>query len=243
MNRHADVDRPLLVLAGGFGTRLRSAVRHVPKPLAPVSDRPFLQHLTERWVAQGVRRFVFLLHHDAALIEAFLDEQQRVGTLDGCDVSVTVEPTPLGTGGAVAFAVAERALTGTFLVTNADTWLGEAIVPISAAESPAMAVVRVDNTERYGRVHVADGRVTSFEEKTATMGAGWINAGLYALDATLFANWNGAPYSLERELFPGLVEARQLHAVPVETEFIDIGIPEDYARFCRWPDADRVGAP
>jgi D-glycero-alpha-D-manno-heptose 1-phosphate guanylyltransferase len=232
----------LLVLAGGFGTRLRSAVADVPKPLAPVMNRPYLHYLIENWIAQGVDRFIFLLHHQADLICAFLQALQNEGHLKDCQINTVTEPQPLGTGGAVAYAVRELEMMGPFLVANADTWLEFGIGQIAAASVPAIGIVQVANSERYGRVRTEHGSVVSFEEKQAIAGAGWINAGLYHLHADLFGDWDGEPFSLERELFPKLVGGG-LRAVPLQTEFIDIGIPEDYFRFCRWIESGKIGAP
>lgn len=231
----------LLVLAGGFGTRLRSAVSDVPKPLAPVVDRPFLHYLIESWVEQGVTQLTFLLYHQADLIEAFLKRQKAEGRLKGCELRTLSEPQPLGTGGAIAYAVQQFRLTGSFLVTNADTWLGSGVEQVSAASMPAMAIVRVENSERYGCVEVRQNSVVAFEEKQDSAGPGWINAGLYHLHADLFQDWNGQPFSLERELFPKLATTGQLQAVPLETDFIDIGIPDDYFRFDRWIGSQKAG--
>lgn len=219
---------------------MRSAVSAVPKPLAPIGDRPFLSFLIESWIAQGVTQMTFLLHHQAELIEAFLARQQTEG-LQGCEVRTLREPQPLGTGGAVAYAVQQLRLSGPFLVTNADTWLGAGIAQTAAAAAPALASVAVDNTERYGRIQVKQDRVVAFEEKQDSSGPGSINAGLYHLHAELFQDWKGEPFSLERELFPKLVAAGQLRAVPLKTDFIDIGIPDDYYRFCRWIDSEKTG--
>jgi NDP-sugar pyrophosphorylase family protein len=238
------VKRPteLLVLAGGFGTRLRSVVSEVPKPLAPVVGRPYLHYLIESWIDQGVSTLTFLLHHQTDLIKAFLEQQKNEGRLAGCEVRTLTEPQPLGTGGAVAYAVRQLQLTESFLVTNADTWLGSGVGQVFETAAPAMAVVRVGNSERYGSVRFEQSRAFAFEEKQNTSGPGWINAGLYHLHADLFGAWNGQPYSLERELFPKLVAAGGLQVAPLETDFIDIGIPEDYFRFCRWIESGKAGA-
>lgn len=231
----------LLVLAGGFGTRLRPAVSDVPKALAPVAGQPFLQYLIDAWLEQGLTQLTFLLHHQADLIEAFLEQQKATGRLADCEIRISCEPQALGTGGAVAYAVRQLGLTGSFLVTNADTWIGTGIARVSAAAMPAIGIVRVGNSERYGGVKVQQGKIVSFEEKRDSAGPGWINAGLYHLHADLFRSWDGQPFSLERELFPKLVAAGQLHAAPLETEFIDIGIPDDYHRFSRWIDSEKSG--
>lgn len=231
----------LLVLAGGFGTRLRSAVADVPKPLAPVSGKPYLHYLIESWIEQGVSRMTFLLHHQAEKIEAFLEMQESGGHLRGCEYRTVTEPRPMGTGGAVAYAVRQSGMTGPFLVANADTWLGTGIDAVGKAGAPAMAIVHVDNAERYGSVRTAQGKVTGFEEKQASAGPGWINAGLYQLHAGMFDDWDHQPFSLEAKLFPKLAGAALLTAVPLEADFIDIGIPQDYFRFCEWMENRKAG--
>lgn len=235
MNRPTE----LLVLAGGFGTRLRSAVGVVPKPLAPVGDRPFLYYLVENWVHQGVSKMAFLLHHKSKYIEDYLRELKAEGRLKNCDVQALTEPEPLGTGGAVAFAVRQLGLSGSFLVANADTWLGSGVQPLSYESSPAMAVLPSETTERYGGVRVHEGRVVSFQEKQSSQGPGLINAGLYHLPAAIFQQRPVTPFSLERDVFPELAATGQLRAVELKTDFIDIGIPDDYFRFCRWVQSGR----
>lgn len=231
----------LLVLAGGFGTRLQSVLPGTPKALAPVGEAPFLALQLENWVAQGIRSFVFLLHHQANQITDFLDTVKS-GLLKDCEVVSLVEPAPMDTGGAVAYAVRELGLDGDFLVTNADTWLGSGIRELTASHAPAMAVIRLDDSSRYGQVQFDDShRVTAFTEKNALGAPGWINAGLCRLRADMFDNWDGSRFSLERQTFPELVQRGELRAVAIEPDFIDIGIPEDYQRFCRWIEAGRKG--
>lgn len=229
----------LLVLAGGFGTRLKTAVADVPKALAPVGEVPFLHLQLEHWIEQGLREFTFLLHHQADQIIAFL-QGQKEGLLNGCQADWLIEPVPMDTGGALAHAVKALDLNNDFLMTNADTWLCGGIDEMMQSPSPAMAVVNLPDVSRYGQVHYdLHQRVTAFTEKTDQCATGWINAGLCHLDAALFHDWNGLPFSLERNLFPKLVQARNLTAVPLHTDFIDIGVPDDYHRFCRWVVAGR----
>lgn len=229
-----------MVLAGGFGTRLRSVVSTVPKPLAPVAGLPFLQYLIECWLEQGVAKLTFLLHYQADTIAGFLESQQGRELLRGCAVQILIEPQPLGTGGAVAYAVQQSNLTEPFLVANADTWLGSGLRDVLADAPPTIGVVRVANSERYGSVRFEGHRILAFKEKQHAKGAGWINAGLYHLRPDLFRDWNGLPFSLEGDLFPDLAAAGHLRATRVETEFIDIGIPEDYMRFCDWIDSGKT---
>jgi D-glycero-alpha-D-manno-heptose 1-phosphate guanylyltransferase len=231
----------LLVLAGGFGTRLQSVLLGMPKALAPVGGVPFLALQLDNWIAQGIRSFVFLLHHQADQITGFLDTVKS-GLLKDCEFVTLVEPAPMDTGGAVAHAVRELGLDGDFLVTNADTWLGSGIQKLTASRSPAMAVTRLDDSSRYGQVQFDDcHRVTAFTEKKALGAPGWINAGLCRLRADMFNNWDGSRFSMETQTFPELVQRGEFRAVPIEPDFIDIGIPEDYRRFCRWIESGRKG--
>ena len=224
----------LLVLAGGFGTRLKTAVSDVPKALAPVLGKPFLQFQLELWISQGIQNFTFLLHYQADQIIDFL-EVQKVKNIDHCTFDWVVEGRPLDTGGAVANAIQHFEYEGEFLLVNADTWLGGGINEMSFSQSPSLAVVELDNIDRYGRVFIDNNSfITRFEEKSKTSKGGWINAGLSKLSADLFEGWGGCQFSIERELYHSLARKNALAAVKLYCGFIDIGIPEDYKRFCSW---------
>ena len=226
----------MLVLAGGFGTRLQSVVSEVPKALAPVGQTSFLYLQMEHWIAQGLKSFVFLLHHQANLIVDFLIAEKN-GLLKDCEVEWLIEPAPLDTGGAVAYAVEQLKLSENFLLTNADTWLGTGIKDVCQSRAPSVAVVYLHDASRYGQVQFDDQcHVTAFSEKVDNKKPGWINAGLCLLNADLFKSWDGQPFSLEKVTFPMLVAEGELMAVNFKTDFIDIGIPEDYKRFCNWID-------
>jgi NDP-sugar pyrophosphorylase family protein len=242
MTSLGDEGTELLVLAGGFGTRLRAAVADVPKPLAPIHGRPFLEFQIAHWIKQRVTSMTFLLYYEAEKIQSFLDAMQREAARGGCRLRSVVEPSPLGTGGAIAHAVRRLELSGTFIVANADTWLGGGVQDVSQSASPAVAVVAVEDVSRYGSVRLRGDRVVEFTEKSSNTGRKWINGGLYHLHADLFRDWDGKSYSLERELLPKLSSDGRLWAVRLQTDFVDIGVPEDYFRFCRWIDSGRVAA-
>lgn len=232
----------MLILAGGFGTRLRNMVKDVPKPLAPVGSMPFLHYQVEHWIAQGIRSFVFLLHHQADLIDRFIKERHS-SLLVNCEVKSIIEPQPLDTGGAVAYAVKQLGLEGEFMVTNGDTWLGSGVRELANAGPNTMVVVRQEEVSRYGLVDFDNaGFVCGFREKGESRGAGWINAGMGLFLAEHFRKWNGQRLSLEKDVFPELLAGRQLKVLPLESDFIDIGVPADYLRFCRWQESGREGS-
>jgi len=231
----------LLVLAGGFGTRLKSVVTDVPKALAPIGDVSFLHLQLAQWRHQGLQDFVFLLHHQANLIIDFIN-CEKYGVLKNCKVQWIIEPIPMGTGGALAHAINQLDITGDFLTTNADTWLGSGIQEVWLKAAPAMAVVKVADASRYGRVEFDNNNtVTAFHEKSSIGGNGWINAGLGHFHSDLFSDWNHQPFSLEKNKISQWTNAGILKAVKLESEFIDIGIPEDYYRLCSWINSEKVG--
>ena len=232
--------KPLVVLAGGFGTRLRELVTDVPKPLAPVAGKPFIVHLIEHWVEQDVKEFIFLLHFEASLIKTILLElfsDERF-----CDIKhdMVVESKPLGTGGAILNAVSELGITDSFLVVNADTWLGYGFKELSLATPCALAAVSVPNSQRYGSLVFDEHGISKFEEKSNSNGEAFISSGLYHLLPNIFDEFDsGSFFSLEEDIFPNLVSKNLLGVIKLETSFIDIGIPEDYLKFCKWIDNEK----
>tara|TARA_B110001452_G_scaffold253599_1_gene244463 strand:+ start:1375 stop:2085 length:711 start_codon:yes stop_codon:yes gene_type:complete len=232
----------LLVLAGGFGSRLRSVVSDVPKPLAPINGIPFLSFQLDNWASQGIKEFIFLLHFEANVIIEFLKKWNNLEANQDIEMRFVIEHIPLGTGGSVANAVQKLNLTSNFLVTNADTWLGSGIQELSHASAPVISVVEVANAKRYGTI-VFDKNlcVTRFTEKIESGNSGWINAGLSLLHPETFTSWDGKENSLEADYFPSLVKKNCLIALPLKDNFIDIGIPEDYHRFCKWIEQSQEG--
>jgi NDP-sugar pyrophosphorylase family protein len=230
---------PLYVLAGGLGTRLQSVLGGAPKALASVNGRPFLSFQIENWLKQGIRSFVFLLHYQADVLVDYLKSEENK-LLKDSDVQFSVEPQPMGTGGAVAYAIKQMDLVGDFLLVNADTWIGSGIVEMMNAPSPSILVIKSKNTSRYGEVIFNERQiVTAFLEKNTKSNIGWINAGIGRMNSSFFINWNEQPFSLEEYTFPHLVEKKALIAVNCDTDFIDIGVPKDYLRFCHWIDSGK----
>ena len=227
--------KKLFVLAGGLGTRLRSLVSDVPKPLAPVAGRPFLMHLIDNWVAQGVKEFVFLLHYESAQIRQLLTNISDYPEFSDIKFIWIVEDVPLGTGGSILNAIKKLEIKESFLIANADTWLQSGIAALSKEAPNIIASVGVPNCQRYGALTFDGDNVTDFIEKSSVQGRGYVSSGLYHLDPNIFDSFEvGSCFSLEDDVFPGLVLSRQLRSIKLIAEFIDIGVPEDYLNFCNW---------
>jgi D-glycero-alpha-D-manno-heptose 1-phosphate guanylyltransferase len=221
-----------IVLAGGLGTRLRSAVADRPKCLAPIGSRPFLQIELESLLAAGVDEVVLSLGHMADLVVA----ESRRWPLQG-RIRHVIETSPLGTGGAIAHAMDSLGLEEV-LVANGDTHLDGKIAGMLAAldrgagERLRMALVHVIDRGRFGGVEIdSSARVGRFLEK-GQHGPGLINAGLYRLLRTALPDRHPGSYSLEADVLPTLVAQRAVTALPIDGRFTDIGVPDDYFRFC-----------
>ena len=236
-----NIKLPLIVLAGGLGTRIKSVLGECPKALAPIVDKPFLHLQIEQWLKQGMTAFIFLLQHNAEMIIEFLRNESN-GLLKNCQVKYIVEPVPMGTGGAVSFALKQLEFEGDFILTNADTWLSSGVSQVADAVSPSILAVKVKNVGRYGELRFDQQlTVTDFCEKSANLNSGWINAGVSHLNSRFFSQWDGKPFSIETVLYPRLVEKGMLKALPLELNFIDIGVPQDYQRFCSWVSSGKLG--
>jgi len=215
-----------IVLAGGLGTRLANVVRDVPKPMAPVCGRPFLEYLLDDLIQQGVTRVILAVcHKKEVIIEHF---GVQYGSAEIC---YSVEDVPLFTGGAV-----KKGLT---LCRDAYVWVvnGDSYFQVSLAEMErfakaqgcpvTIAVKSMTGFSRYGRVEVdPEHRVIAFREKSFCT-QGLINGGVYLLEAHSLDSYPDA-FSMENDCFPQFLQGRKIAAYQSDGFFIDIGVPDDY---------------
>lgn len=222
-----------ILLAGGKGTRLRPLTLHTPKPIVPIFDRPFLSYQIGllRQVPEIDEVILSLNYQPRRLEETFGD-----GSSLGLRLRYVVEPSPLGTGGAIKYAA--RGIDDTIVVFNGDVMTAvdvAAVVAQHRARSAKATIVLtpVDNPSAYGLVESdADGNVRRFLEKPSPeeITCDTINAGIYVLEPETFDRIpTGTPYSIERGYFPSLVERGEAFSAYVERGYwIDIGTPEKY---------------
>lgn len=222
---------PIIVLAGGFGTRLKSELGNLPKALADINGKPFIEILLNNLISNGFRNFIFSLYYKSNQIIDFLDVFKK-NLSTSCKFQYVVEPKALGTGGAVAYVVSRLKLKDELFVINSDTWIGSGHQEISLQNYNTIGLIEMDDCSRYGKVVIdIDNFILSFLEKDKMKSKGLINAGIYRLKSSLFYNWNKQPFSIENSLFPFLVKNKQLKGIKLDTTFTDIGIPEDYKKF------------
>ena len=216
-----------IVLAGGFGTRLKQIVPDLPKPMAPSAGRPVLEILLTSLFRKGFTRVVLSLGFMSEKIIGHFGDSYL-----GMELVHEVESQPLGTGGAVRAALA-RCVSDHVFVFNGDTYLDLEVDDLERLwqtnRRPVVVVRAVPDTARFGRVEVCDGRIDAFLEKGKS-GPGLINAGCYVLPQHALDPFPlGQPFSLETEFFIKLTKFIRFDAFVTHGHFIDIGVPDDYA--------------
>jgi len=218
-----------IVLAGGLGTRLRGVVDDIPKPMAPVQGRPFLAFVLDQLVEAGFETAILAVGYRHEAIRSYFGEDYRSLALH-----YSVEREPLGTGGAIRMACTQ-ASQGDIFVLNGDTYVeldfrAMLHVHVQRRAQLTVAACEVPDVARYGALLVANGFIRGFSEKGHS-GPGWINAGAYVMGSELTERLPppGA-FSFERDVLIPEVKSIQPLAFPVAGLFVDIGVPEDYAR-------------
>lgn len=219
-----------VVLAGGLGTRLRSAVADLPKPMANVSDRPFLEYLLDYWIGQGVSRIILSVGYKREMIVQHFGEQYR-----GVPITYVEEDTPLGTGGGLVLA--SRRLIEPFLLINGDTYFEASLQEIKIAHLKngarlTIGLFRANESGRYGGVDLDDyGWIKALKSAKGEAGA-LANGGVYFIEPNMINGGQfipGEKYSLEDQIIGQIIEAGfPILGLEQNGKFLDIGIPADY---------------
>lgn len=217
-----------IVLAGGFGTRLRQVVSDVPKPMAPVAGRPFLEIVLNSLAIKGITKVVLSVGFMGEKIISYFGASYA-----DMEVAYAIEDEPLGTGGGVRLAM-EQITDDHVFVFNGDTFLDleTSLVQLhwQHQKRPMIIGSEVPDTDRFGRLLASNGLVTGFTEKGVS-GPGLINAGCYVLERHQLDQFAlKVPFSLESEFLRPAVARGDFDVFVTRGIFIDIGIPEDYAR-------------
>jgi D-glycero-alpha-D-manno-heptose 1-phosphate guanylyltransferase len=222
-----------IILAGGFGTRLRASVSHLPKPMAPIHERPFLAYLLDYLNYQGIKNVVFVVHYLREKIQAYFQS-----TYKGMHIDFVIEEGPLGTGGALLHALSSIkniALCGPIFVLNGDTFVRLNYQTMLDAHKKnnallTIALRHVNNCSRYSRADLKDNRIISFKEH-GTDTPGFINAGVYLIDPKLFSSYQlPKHFSFKRDFILPFCSEIRPQAFTTDEYFIDIGEPDDYRR-------------
>jgi D-glycero-alpha-D-manno-heptose 1-phosphate guanylyltransferase len=219
-----------IVLAGGLGTRLRSVVPDLPKCMAPINGIPFLSYLIDHLTTEGITKFIFALGYKSDEFIHFLNKK-----LPNNNYSIVIEDEPLGTGGAIKLA-ANEASSKDIIALNGDSLYKANLnqlmqFHLQNNSDCTLALKPMHQFERYGSVEINDNAtIASFEEKKF-METGFINGGVYAINiASFLAKALPNQFSLEKDYLEKYASEGKFYGNIQEAYFIDIGIPEDFAK-------------
>ena len=223
----------VIILAGGKGTRLKSIISDIPKPMAPIGSTPFLDFLIQSLKKQSIKKIVLSTGYKSEIIEQYFGNGDQE-----INISYYREKEPLGTGGAIKAAIS-LIDSDLVLILNGDTFFNVDIQSLLAFHSQKDADITitmrsVEKVDRYGAMHVDDeGRVIKFAEK-AYIESGFINGGIYVMNRHLLEEYDlPERFSLENDFFAAYIERLKIYGKAYNNYFIDIGIPDDYEKACR----------
>ncbi len=219
-----------IILAGGMGTRLKSVVKEVPKPMAPINGKPFLEYLLNHLIKNGIERVIFSVGFKSNIIaDHFGDKYQN------CELVYVYEDEPLGTGGAIKEAM-NSVTEEHVLVTNGDSLFitdiqGQFVFHQNKGADVTLGLKELKDFDRYGTVLVdANSRIHDFQEKTAVK-EGLINGGVYIFKVDSFISIDfPQKFSVENNYFQLFTKVHKFYGYQSDGYFLDIGIPSDFAK-------------
>ncbi len=218
---------PAIILCGGLGTRLAKELPNIPKGLAPINQKAFLD-IQIKWLEdQGITEIILATGHKSDQIEEHFAENPP----KKAKIQFSKESTPLGTGGALINAL-DLIQSPTFFALNGDSFCETDLTTLQKTHLKnhadiTLTITPLKNTSRFGTITINnDSQITSFNEKTASSKEGYINAGIYCISHKWLSQFknNPMPLSLEKDIFE--THLGKAMAVISNSSFIDIGTPE-----------------
>ncbi|MDP2424257.1 MAG: nucleotidyltransferase family protein [Bacteroidales bacterium] len=220
-----------IILAGGLGTRLQPVLKDIPKVMAPIGGRPFLEYLLDYMLGQNISHIVLSVGYQYQQVIYHFGNKYR-----DIELTYAIENEPLGTGGGIMLAM-QQCHQDEVLIFNGDTLFTidtrdflyrhlHSIAPIS------IAMRQVEDVSRYGQIRTDErGLVTAFGEKSDKPEPGWINGGIYLINRNFFTYQNfTVPFSIEKDCFTVYYKQKLISGFPYHAYFLDIGVPEDFER-------------
>ena len=221
-----DTTKEAIILCGGLGTRLRSVISDVPKPMAPIKNKPFLAFVLEYLKKQNISRVVLAVSYKYEIIQEYFGNSYL-----GIQILYSIEKEPLGTGGAILEAL-NLINSDSCYVLNGDTFFDVNLDRLKLDNSDiCVALKPMKNFDRYGSVDIDNNSyISAFNEKKFTSN-GLINGGVYLIKKNIFNSFNlHNKFSFE-EFFQENFLIFNAKATVFDDYFIDIGIPQDYKVF------------
>ena len=220
-----------IILAGGFGTRLQQVVKDVPKPMADINNKPFLEYLFHYLARYHLKKVVLSVAYKAEIIQDYFKD-----SFAGIDIEYAYEREPLGTGGGILNAL-KCCKTEQVLVINGDTFFNINLSELfdfhkANASQITLCLKRIKDAGRYGKVSLDNNcLITGFAEKKAGNNEGYINGGVYLMNRIVLESLNlPLKFSFEKDFLEKYYTKLPIFGWVSNSYFIDIGIPEDYKR-------------
>ena len=222
-----------IILAGGLGTRLRSVVPSLPKPMAPIKGNPFLSYLFDYWLSQGIKHFILSVGYKHEVISTHFGNKYK-----DIDINYSIEDEVLGTGGGLLLATSQLRTKDPFLLLNGDTFFAVNLNKLlqyhkSCKSDMTVSLVQIKQNKRYSRVLLDNnGLIYSINSPTNSSKNCIANGGVYMIENKLLRAYKKKiprKCSLEEELLPQLlIHKKRVAGFISKSSFVDIGIPSDY---------------
>ena len=221
-----------IILAGGMGTRLKTIISDLPKPMAPIMNVPFLTYQLNYLKHFGIKKVIFSVGYLSEKIIAHYNQ-----SFENISIEYSIEKNPLGTGGGIRMAMSNLN-EDLVLILNGDSFFDLNLeqfynLHLEQKSDFSLALRYVNNSERYGNIEFnSSHQITSFIEKNQLNQSGYINAGVYILSKKLYLQ-NTKPdinFSIEKDFFEKQLNQLIIKGFEFKDYFIDIGIPEDYLK-------------
>lgn len=219
-----------IILAGGLGTRLRSIVKDVPKPMADINGKPFLEYIFRYIKHFGINKVILAVGYKADIIKNYFGNR-----FNGISIIYSEEKELLGTGGAIKQAIMFSEVNNVFII-NGDTFFDidlNKVYQFHMRKKAALTIALryIKNADRYGIIEIDEkNTVRKFLEKGEKK-EGYINGGIYLIDKSFFLSFDlPKRFSFEKDFLEKNYELCNFYGIPFDTYFVDIGVPEDYER-------------
>lgn len=215
-----------IILAGGFGTRLQSVVKDVPKPMADINGKPFLEYLLRYLSSYNINSVILSVGYKQNIIKNYFNDK-----FNNITIKYSCEEEPLGTGGAIkqALKYINPQTKDGVLIINGDTFFQLDLFKLQLADKNfdiLLSVKKMKDFDRYGTVKIEDTKIIGFTEKKFQK-EGYINCGVYIIKKDIFNSVSLNNFSFETFL-QNNVDLNITPFISNASYFIDIGIPEDY---------------
>jgi len=214
-----------IILAGGFGTRLKNVVSNVPKPMAPIRGIPFLSFILDQLNDNNFDEVVLAVGYKREVIEKHYSDKYK-----NIKIRYSYEDSPLGTGGCIKKALSQIVDEYVFVI-NGDTFFDVDFNDIYNSKNISIVCKFINESNRYGKVIFDDEKIISEFQEKKTKDSGYINGGIYFINRNVFDNYKlEESFSIEKDFFEPYLSKLKIKACISNGYFIDIGIPEDYER-------------